>query len=113
MKLELPWFDKILNPNARPHWTKKAKAKSAQFEVGRFEASRTHKPTLALNYALKILFYPPDKRNRDLDNCLSSIKSGLDGIACGWQVNDKLFKPITIDFGEVVKGGKIIIEVKS
>ena len=62
-------------------------------------------------YALSIIFYPPDGRHRDLDNCLSSCKSFLDGIADAWHVNDKQFRPITIDFGDVKAPGKISIEV--
>lgn len=57
-----------------------------------------------------IIFHPPDKRHRDLDNMLASIKYGLDGIALAWGVNDKDFKPITIDIGEPVAKGQITIK---
>lgn len=109
-KVELPWFNKDLSPNSRKHWRVKAVLKSHQRDDA-FYAAKGHKPEEAEAYPLNITFYPPDKRHRDIDNCLAAIKSALDGIALSWEVNDKKFKPITVDFGEIVKGGKIIVEV--
>ena len=40
---------------------------------------------------LDIEFIEPDKRRRDLDNMLASIKSGIDGIADALGVNDSRF----------------------
>ncbi len=37
---------------------------------------------------LDITFHPPDKRRRDLDNMLASIKYGLDGVAKALGVDD-------------------------
>ena len=45
---------------------------------------------------LKITFVMPDKRQRDLDNCLAASKAGLDGLADALGVNDKMFHPIQI-----------------
>jgi hypothetical protein len=42
---------------------------------------------------------------------LASIKYGLDGVAYGWGVNDKRFRPLTLSVGEVVKGGAVLIEL--
>ncbi len=62
--------------------------------------------------SLEITFHPPDERRRDLDNCLASIKLGLDGIAEALGIDDRHFHPITIDWGEVVKGGRVDILIK-
>ncbi len=43
--------------------------------------------------AARITFYPPDKRHRDADNMVASIKSALDGIADALGVNDRRFQP--------------------
>lgn len=49
---------------------------------------------------MELLFIPPDNRPRDIDNLLASCKELIDGIAQGLGVNDKQFRPITIDMGE-------------
>lgn len=45
---------------------------------------------------LSVVFYTPNRRC-DLDNILASFKSGFDGMADGLGVNDKRFRPLTID----------------
>jgi crossover junction endodeoxyribonuclease RusA len=52
---------------------------------------------------IEITFYPPDKRHRDADNMVASIKAGLDGIADALKVNDRQFLP-TFVFTDEVKG---------
>src|SRR3546814_7576318 len=42
--------------------------------------------------ALRIEFYPPDKRRRDLDNMLASFKYGIDAVAEAMGVDDSLFE---------------------
>lgn len=61
------------------------------------------------NIHLTIIFYPPDNRRRDLDNCHAAIKSGLDGMASALGVDDRVFRPITLDFGEKIEGGKVSV----
>jgi len=52
---------------------------------------------------VKITFYPPDKRHRDADNMIASMKAGFDGVADALKVDDKLFRP-TFVFSDEVKG---------
>ena len=47
---------------------------------------------------LSIVFVAPDKRRRDLDGCLSAVKSALDGIARALQVDDSRFRPILLNY---------------
>ena len=56
---------------------------------------------------IEVTFYPPDKRHRDADNMVASIKAGLDGLADALKVNDKNFLP-TFVFKEEVKGMVIV-----
>lgn len=65
------------------------------------------------NIPLFITFHPKTKRAIDLDNCLSWAKHGLDSLANAMGVNDRQFRPITIDMGEPVRGGAIEIEVEA
>jgi len=52
---------------------------------------------------ITVTFYPPDKRHRDADNMVASIKAGLDGVADGLKINDRQFLP-TFQFTDEVKG---------
>jgi Holliday junction resolvase RusA-like endonuclease len=92
-ELVLPWPDKSLSPNARVHWAVRAKAarnaKKAAFYGCR--ESGLVVPETEWKLHVWIDFYPPDKRNRDADNCLASLKSALDGIADALGVNDNRF----------------------
>ena len=52
---------------------------------------------------IEITFYPPDRRHRDADNMVASIKAGLDGLADALKVNDRQFLP-TFKFSDEIKG---------
>lgn len=38
---------------------------------------------------VSLVFVPPDRRRRDLDNCLAACKAGLDGLADVLGVDDR------------------------
>ena len=103
----LSWPPKELNPNSRCHWAKKAKAtKAYRNAAGWATVESKDKVEGDGSIWLNITFYPPDKRRRDLDGMLSSIKGGLDGIADGLAVNDCRFK-LQIEVCSVIKGGQV------
>lgn len=62
---------------------------------------------------IHLTFEMPDKRNRDIDNCLAASKSALDGVAEALGVNDKMFNPICIFRDQGEKPGKLIVEIWS
>jgi crossover junction endodeoxyribonuclease RusA len=109
--VHLPWFPLELQPNYRGHFYTKSPITKCAKEHAWAQAlsSRVYGFNPSAPIALSITFYPPNAYRRDLDNCLSSCKAFLDGIAQAWGVNDAQFRPITIDFGDVVKGGEIRI----
>lgn len=109
-RVELEWFDKRLNPNMKTYWRKVNTLRGEQ-KLLALIAARSTTPIKQGTYPLKITFYPPCRRRRDLDNCLASIKGALDGIAQAWGVDDRLFRPIHADFGDKCDDGKIIVEV--
>jgi len=109
--LELPYPPTILRPNNPSHWRAKAKAKSLYRAQCHLRA-KDNIPKLPQGYIhLHIVFHPPTLRAFDLDNALAQIKSGIDGIADAWGVNDKMFRPYTIDFGEKRDGGMVVVSV--
>ncbi len=110
-KFEFPWPPKALSPNGNISWKTKMVPRREYKELWQ-EQSFMLGVRPAGFVRLNITFLPPDNRSRDLDNLLSSIKYGLDGLALGLNINDKLFRPITIDIGEVIKDGKVCVELE-
>jgi crossover junction endodeoxyribonuclease RusA len=112
MILELPYPPKELSPNRPMHWAKKAKAKKEYRMTCWILAleAKIKAPGGDGKIEILITFYPPDKRHRDADNMVASIKSGLDGLADAMKINDKRFLP-TFKFCEEPLG-KVIVEIK-
>lgn len=110
----LPWPDKALSQNSRVHWSRRARAtKAARAYTGWaiIEASCwTSKPKWR-RAAVALTFCPPDKRRRDLQNCIGSAKALVDGIADAIGIDDSLFD-CTYQFGEPVKGGAVLVTIK-
>lgn len=107
-----PWPPKELSPNSVIHWSKKSKKKK-EYRTACWALALEAKleaPKGEEKFPIEITFYPPDKRHRDADNMVASIKAGLDGLADALKVNDKRFLP-NFKFTEEIKG-MIVIEIK-
>jgi crossover junction endodeoxyribonuclease RusA len=113
--LQLPYPASILSPNsAKRHWKAKQPAKEAAREYGYYLAvpfCRELDGAGALQMQMTI--YPPNRVRRDLDNVFSAMKSALDGICRGLAIDDSQIRKVTLEWGGVVKGGAIEIELKS
>lgn len=103
MIITLSWPNKLLSPNDRSHWAKKAPIKAAYRNEAYWKAQKHGVILPPERHHVTIIFYPPTNAQRDVDNCLASLKSGLDGAADGLGINDKYFRPITIDFANADK----------
>ena len=106
----LPWPPRALWPNARGHWTRKAKASKQYRDDATLSCIMQRVPNMAAPVAARITFFPPDKRARDLDNMLAAIKAGIDAIATRIAVDDQHWS-MTIGRGEVRKGGAVVVEI--
>lgn len=112
MRIVFPWPPPQLSPNARLHWSKKAKA---------VKAYRIACMVLARNAGVKagwegkihlwVNFYPPDRRRYDDDGIFSRFKAGRDGIADAMGVDDHRFcyRPFLSD--EVRPGGEVVVTI--
>jgi crossover junction endodeoxyribonuclease RusA len=110
--VKLPWPPKELSPNSTLHWSKKSKKKK-EYRTACWALTLEAKlaaPPGEGKIPIEINFYPPDKRHRDADNMVASIKAGLDGVADALKVNDKRFLP-TFKFEEQVLG-MVVITIK-
>lgn len=109
IEIVLPWPDKALSPNARLHWTKVSKIKKAARVYGYWTAREKKASFPEGDIPLTLTFYPPNKRPFDTDGLHSRCKAVLDGIADGWGVNDRRFRPVTLAWGDVVKNGRVVL----
>lgn len=86
-----------LMPNRKngTHWAstvrEKEKAKNDGYYAAIAHRNKTIKP------GVKIIFYCPDKRKRDLDNLYSAMKATQDGVCHGLNIDDSYFRPVTLD----------------
>ena len=110
MTIILPWPDKVLSPNYRAHWAVKSRAVKAARSLSFWTAhvGMTDLPDGPV--LVRVVFHPPDKRRRDLDNCLSMCKAYLDGCADAYGVNDNRFT-LTLERGPVIKGGCVSVTI--
>lgn len=100
----LPWPPKELSPNTRQHWSKLAKAKKAYREACMWQSiEQGAKRMDCAKLHLSIEFVPPNRRGFDLDNLLSRLKSGLDGLSDVLGVNDRNWS-LTITRSDTVGG---------
>lgn len=104
--IEFAYPPSVLNPNNKTHWAKKASIAKA-YKHDCLWRLKQYKPTKALKFTVQ--FFPPDRRGRDRDNAIASFKWGQDALAEYWGVNDKDFEITYLQFGEPVKGGKVVI----
>jgi crossover junction endodeoxyribonuclease RusA len=115
--IELGWPAKALSPNhrSRSHWPKTNALKAAKKEG--------YLATLAAmsgggapkwsneRFAFIVTAYPPDRHARDDDNLKASLKGQRDGIALALGVDDSRFDE-RFQWGEPVKNGKVVVEVR-
>jgi crossover junction endodeoxyribonuclease RusA len=119
LKISLPWPDSKLAPNRAKglHWAKTSGLRAQAFEAAfllTHQAVNQHRGEwydLTGQVPLTITFNPPDKRKRDSDNLLASLKNSLDGVATALTIDDSRFNPITLRRGDSVKGGSVLVEV--
>jgi crossover junction endodeoxyribonuclease RusA len=112
VKLTLPWPPAGLSPNARhAHWSTLAREKKRFRNACAMTARQQGAAKLeADRIAVSLRFVPPDRRARDLDNCIAAMKSGLDGLADVIGVDDSRWElAAAIAAGEV--GGMVKVEV--
>jgi crossover junction endodeoxyribonuclease RusA len=105
LRIALPWPNKVLSPNARPHWAAKGKAvKKARNDanLAAIAAMRAVNWMTVEGAMVSTTFHCRDARRRDRDNFGAMCKSYFDGFAdAGVITNDAGFHHAPIAF---VKG---------
>ncbi len=117
LTIMLPWLDSRLMPNRKngKAWQSSHAAKIRAKQDGALSARAAlgrNALTTAVTYPLSITFVAPDGRHRDLDNMLAASKAALDGIAEALGIDDRLFRPVTIDVArDTKKQGFVLVEI--
>ena len=90
MKITLPWPARQLSPNARLHWAKRNMHRKSARDYAALTAkiALCGKKLQFTSAFVAIEFSPPDRRRRDIDNMLSSLKPALDGVAEAIGIDD-------------------------
>ena len=110
--VELPWPNRILSPNTRGCWQTKLRAKSGAKEAGYWLGLQHHGQLQGVDVHAWLTFYPPDRRKRDLDNLLASLKPDIDGLCEGIGIDDSQIKRVTVEWGDLLpKEGKVILHI--
>lgn len=114
----MPWPVPQVWPNFRQshHWRSYYRPVKAQREMACLMAKAANMRPVwnedGSHITLHATINQPDKRRRDRDGMKGACKSIFDGIADAIGVDDQYFDPI-FDFGDVIKGGRIIVEIRS
>ncbi len=108
--LELPY-----PPSVNHHW-RRVGHRTLISKEGRLFRKRVltmlsvhHREPLAGRLHVRVLVYPPDRRRRDLDNIIKALFDALEH--GGVYENDSQIDRLTIERGEVFKGGKAVVEI--
>lgn len=105
----LPFPPQVLNPNKKTHWGAKHRAAQKYRSDATILARAAGKPRIENGVIhIEITFCPPDNRKRDDDNMIAAFKSGRDGLADAWGVDDNIFRPL-YPKGKVMKGGCVVV----
>lgn len=109
--ITLRWPDRRLSPNARVDRRKVSGIRAAaRREAGLLCIAEGARNLKWAGADVMIVFRPPDRHRRDVDNMLGSIKSDLDGIADATGVDDATWT-LTLVRGDPVKGGMVIVRL--
>lgn len=112
VEISLPLPHPSLSPNSRKHWATKARWVKTFRDLARIAAIEAmpcspHWPSATV----RCTFTFPDRRKRDADNLLASMKSAFDGLAdAGIVANDSGFRhlPIVITEPDKSKAGVVV-----
>lgn len=115
--IRLPWPSSALSKNASSPWGRgtqiaRTKAIAAQRKAAWTLALEQNVKAVGLNPQITITAHPPDRRHRDVQNLPFMLSGALDGIADAHGQDDiKHRVHYPTEWGDVVKGGCILVEV--
>ena len=116
-RIVLPWPAPELNPNSRCGWRRKAEAVQTARNVAFVLTMDTLQPfwgdelKLDGDLQLTLVLHPPNKRRFDQDNIVAANKAQQDSVCQALGIDDHAIKRTIIEWGAVIKGGEILLEL--
>ena len=112
IEVTLPWPSNKLSPNARLHWSKRYGAsQEARLTARLLTSAEMHQRPHWHAAEVTMTFCPPDKRRRDIDNMIASMKAATDGISDALGIDDSRFV-LTYKRGEPVSKGAVKVQIE-
>lgn len=90
MIVKLIWPPSTLNPNARVHWSRRSRDTKSYRTYAKAQSRGLTAPEGPILFAMT--FYPPNRRRRDDDGMVASMKAARDGIADALGIDDNRFR---------------------
>lgn len=110
--VEIPWPRRDLSPNARVHYLARSRiARKYRLDCYHLAlaALQGQRPAFR-NVDATFEFFPPDRRRRDTDNIIASLKSAQDGLADAIKCDDNKWRT-TYTMREPIDGGQIRVTI--
>ena len=116
IKIILPFPAAKLNPNRRSgrSWQVTAAEKVAAWQAGKIatlKALNGKAFTVANPVKFSITFFCPNRRRRDLDNLLASLKPSLDGICNAVDIDDSAIEEMQLIKRYDAKNPRVEVEI--
>ncbi|KKN75616.1 hypothetical protein LCGC14_0378540 [marine sediment metagenome] len=114
LRIELPFPDRRLSPNARVHYQVRARATREAKEQVIVAVLEQERQKLLDRATVTVTFVVPDRRRRDKGNLIASAKAYLDGLVGlvivddNWAAIEEVYPPVVFEKG--IK--KTIIQVQ-
>lgn len=110
--IELPFPPSSLSGHAKGHWRSRYSPTAKYRRAAHMAAlaANLRAPEGGGDIRIVVTFYPPNRRG-DRVNFPNRMKPYWDGIADALGVDDKRFLPV-FQFGEPVKGGKVVVVIE-
>ena len=112
--IALPPGLKLLSLNGREHWAERARRTEALKKAAWAMALQAKIPRLE-RVSITAEYQPPDRRHRDADNPVASVKAAIDGIvAAGILPSDespRYVASVTCSIGEPYPKGRLVLHL--
>ena len=109
--LRFDWPSRDLSPNRHIRWQAKNNPRAQAKRDAYIIAKACGKKAPDGDLHAYLMFCPPDKRKRDLDNLLASMKPSIDGACEALSIDDSRIKEISVKWGAITKNGAVLMEL--
>lgn len=114
--IPLAWPSQELSPNARVHWSKRARAvreaRRAAYLAMRLAAPKWIKVPHGHLVEIEFVFIPPNRRRFDDDGLAARMKASRDGIADYLGCDDNCFRQSHRVAKVPTPGGEVLVKIR-